>query len=77
MLGHTIRIKGLHSQMCFTQFPTQSLHSSLKKKTPVFSVYILNVNLLKKKKKRPITCSIFITYGDLMFLTILIMEKLF
>lgn len=37
--------------MCFTQFPTQSLHSSLKKKTPVFSVYILNVNLLKKKKK--------------------------
>lgn len=37
--------------MCFTQFPTQSLHSSLKKKTPAFSVYILNVNLLKKKKK--------------------------
>ena len=62
--------------MCFTQFPTQSLHSSLKKKS-AFSVYILNVNLFKKKKKRPITCSIFITYGDLMFLTILIMEKLF
>ena len=36
--------------MCFTQFPTQSLHSSLKKKS-AFSVYILNVNLFKKKKK--------------------------
>ena len=37
--------------MCFTQFPTQSLHSSLKKKS-AFSVYILNVNLFKKKKKK-------------------------
>lgn len=48
-----MRIKGLHSQMCFTQFPIQSLNSSLKKKKNkkiAFNVYILNVNLLKKKK---------------------------
>lgn len=68
-----MRIKGLQSQTCFTQFPIQSLKVHLKKKS-AFSVYILNVNLFKK---RPITCNIFITYRDLMFLTILIMEKLF